>query len=181
MPDALKGVFVFLLLIFGFILYPTLRSADLSDRSAEKIAESATQVFVDTARGKGYVDVRDYKVFRDMLDRSGVTFQVTIEHYKRVNQPVYSDPNNPATFQNTFSVNYLGYFNDDILDVLYPGNSVTEDDPSRRYIMHVGDLFNVRLKSKGVTLGSRMYKVLFKRDQLPIIVLQGGMVRDEAP
>ncbi|TVY07321.1 hypothetical protein [Paenibacillus cremeus] len=181
MPNLLSYALTVLLLIIGFIFYPNMRQAELSDRMAEKIANDATILFVDSVRAKGYVDVRDYEVFQKSIDNSGVVFKVTFEHFKKNIQPVYTDPYNAATFQNTFAVSYDGYFYNDIMNVLYPGTPVPADDTTRRYKMHVGDLFNIRLNPVSESISSRLNKLMFHRESVPIMVPYGGMVLNEAP
>jgi hypothetical protein len=106
-----------------------------------------------------------------------------MEYYKKNLQPLYTNPDDYSTFQNSFSVRYDGYFSKDILEILYPssGPLLAADDPDRRFTMHVGDLFNVRLESEGTTLASRMRSLLFHSEMIPVNLKYGGMVRSEAP
>ncbi|WP_189021055.1 hypothetical protein, partial [Paenibacillus marchantiophytorum] len=125
--------------------------------------------FVDTVRGKGYVDVRDYNQFLRSLDTSNAVFDVTLERYKKVIEP-YTNPNNFGTFQQTFTVRYDGYFTKEILSTLYPSAQLADDDASRRYTMHVGDICNVRIQSRGITLAGRLRSFLFRGQAVPIAI-----------
>ncbi|RUT39529.1 hypothetical protein EJP82_25965 [Paenibacillus anaericanus] len=181
MVDALKATFVILLLTIAFVVYPTLRTAEKHEETTRNIARNAVVTFVDTTRGKGYVDVRDYNQLLRSLDASGGVFEVTLERYQKLIQPTYTNPEDYTTFQHTFTVRYDGYFTSEILQVLFPSTNSPDDDPVRRYNMHAGDLFNVRIESKGTTLAGRMRSLLFHGTNIPIIERYGGMVRSEAP
>lgn len=181
MADALKGVIVVILLAFAFGVYPAYRQSEVVERNTKQAANAAVVEFVDTVRAKGYVNVTDYNLFLHSLDASYGVFNVQMEYYKKNLQPLYTNPDDYSTFQNSFSVRYDGYFNKDILDVLYPSISLPEDDPGRRFTMHVGDMFNVRLASEGTTLASRMRALLFHSEVIPVNMKYGGMVRSEAP
>jgi hypothetical protein len=183
MADTLKGLIVVVLLVFAFAIYPAYRQSEVTERNIRMAANAAVMEFVDTVRAKGYVDVRDYRQFLDALDASYGVFDIRMEYYKKKLQPLYGNSEDYSTFQNSFSVRYDGYFNKEILSVLYPNsNSIPPDDhPSRRFNMHTGDLFNVRLESKGTTLAARMRSFLFRIEGIPINLKYGGMVRSEAP
>ncbi|MRN53046.1 hypothetical protein [Paenibacillus monticola] len=181
MADALKGVIVVILLVFAFGVYPAYRQSEVVERNTKLAANAAVVEFVDTVRAKGYVDVNDYRLFLHSLDASYGVFDVQMEYYKKELQPLYINPDDYSTFQDSFSVRYDGYFSKDILDVLYPNSTLSEDNPGRRFTMHVGDLFNVRLESEGTTLASRMRSFLFHSELIPVNLKYGGMVRSEAP
>ncbi|MEI2399987.1 MULTISPECIES: hypothetical protein [Paenibacillus] len=183
MADALKGVIIVILLAFVFGVYPAFRQSEVVEKNTKLAANAAMVEFVDTVRAKGYVDVGDYERFLHTLDASYAVFDVQMEYYKKNLEPLYTNPDDYSTFQNSFSVRYDGYFNKDILGVLYPGSaaSLAADAPGRRFTMHVGDLFNVRLESAGTTLASRMRSMLFHSEGIPLNLKYGGMVRSEAP
>ncbi|WP_128896799.1 hypothetical protein [Longirhabdus pacifica] len=178
MVDAFKAFIVIILLVVSFVVYPAYRTADQTDQTAERVAEAALFTFVDTVRGKGYIEVRDYDIFLKSLDATGQTYDVTLEYYKKKLQPNY----NGATFQDTFHVRYDGYFTSEILGVLYKNDTTTPvDHPDRKVNMYVGDLFNVRIESTGRTLSSGFKSFLFQTPNIPIVLRYGGMVRSEAP
>jgi hypothetical protein len=179
--DAFKGIIIMICLVIVFAVYPAYRSAERIESTSAKMVNSSLITFVDTVRGKGYIDVRDYETFLSALDSTGLVFDVTLEYYKKRIQPVYTDPNNYSTFQNSFSVRYDGYFTKEILDRLYPSIPLPEDDPQRRWNMKVGDLFNVRVESREVSFASHFRSWLFHTPKVPIILKYGGMIRSEAP
>lgn len=181
MVDALKGIVVVALLVIVFAIYPAYRQSEKIDDLTERAANAAVVEFVDTVRAKGYIDVRDYKTLRKKLDNTMGVFDVKMEYYKKVIQPNYDDPTNFNTFKDTFNVWYDGYYTKQILDVLYPQNTLPENDESRQFKMHQGDLFNVRIESQGATISSGIGSFLFRNQNVPIVVKYGGMVRFEAP
>lgn len=169
------------LIIIGLVIYPTIRASDRTIDIAESVAEAATRDFVDSVRSKGYVDNVDYQIFIDTLSSTGVVFDVELEHYKKIYEPLYGDPLNFYTFTNQFEVIYDGYFTKDILDKLFPSSPLPPNSPDRRYEMRTGDLFNVRIVSVGKLPGSNL-KVLYGGEVDKVIAYNyGGMVRDEAP
>jgi hypothetical protein len=182
MVDAFKAIVVLVLLIVGFMIYPAIRVADRTEELAHKAATAAVEEFVDTVRGKGYVEPRDYDILLRKLDGTGMVFDVQLEHYLKTVQPVYVG----GVFQDTFRVEHIGYFALDILEVLYPTDPamllLASDSADRRYKMHAGDLFQARVESKGRTLSSRLRGMLFRSStDVPIVIAYGGMVRSEAP
>lgn len=181
MVDALKGIVVAALIVFVFAVYPAYRDSGKIDDLTERAANAALTEFVDTVRSKGYIDVRDYKTFLKKLDSTSGVFDVKMEYYKKVIQPNYDNPTDFNTFKETFNVRYDGYYTKQILDILYPQNSLPDDDESRQFKMHVGDLFNVRIESKGSTIASGIGSFLFHNLNVPIVLKYGGMVRFEAP
>ncbi|MBW7475215.1 hypothetical protein K0T92_10690 [Paenibacillus oenotherae] len=181
MADALKGAVVIVLLIIVFVIYPAYRQAENVEDNMRDAVNSAVVEFVDTARSKGYIEVSDYNLLLRSLDASRAVFDVQLEYYKKNIQPNYTNPDDIATFQDSFNVRYDGYFSKDILNVLYPDAFAEEDDPSRRWNMHVGDLINVRISTRETTLASRMRSFLFNSAKTSIYVKYGGMVRSEAP
>jgi len=181
MADTLKGIVVILLLVFAFIFYPAYRQ---SVQVEENIRDSATAVvkeFVDKVRSKGYADPSDYDVFLRSLDATQGVFDIQIEYYKKSIEPTYTNPNDYTTFQDSFHVRYDGYFTKQFLDVLYPNTSAAADHYSRRFNMHAGDLFHVRIISQGETLAYKLRSVFFQGASVPINITYGGMIRSEAP
>lgn len=124
MADALKGVIIVILLAFVFGVYPAFRQSEVVEKNTKLAANAAMVEFVDTVRAKGYVDVGDYERFLHTLDASYAVFDVQMEYYKKNLEPLYTNPDDYSTFQNSFSVRYDGYFNKDILGVLYPGSTL---------------------------------------------------------
>jgi hypothetical protein len=179
--DSIKFIAVIVLLIVTAVIMPSVRTSERHDNNAETMAIRATQEFVDTTRSKGYIDNRDYTVFTRKLDYTGLVFNVTIEYNKKRYQPLYGDPNDFYSFTDKFEVMYEGYYNEDILNILFPGNGTEQDDPSRRFNMRVGDLISVRVESMGTNVTSVLSRSTSKYPDVPIIYEDGGMIRDEAP
>lgn len=181
MVNAFKAILVLCLVILAFAIYPSYRNAVKIDQLTELAAREAMVEFVDTARGKGYIDVRDYKTFRNKLDKTSGVYNVKIEYQKKVLQPNYTNPDDFNTFEETFNVRYDGYYTKQILTTLYPSNTLADDDPSRRFNMYVGDLINVVIEPQGSTLASRLGGALFGGGNALKVDKYGGMVRSEAP
>lgn len=168
-----------MVLIFG--IFPFYQYAKDLDDTTERVAHNALIEFVDTVRGKGYVDVRDYEVFQSKLDDTGTIYDVTLEYYRKVLEPNYTNPYNINTFQGSFEVRYDGYYTNQILKVLYPNNNLPTDAVERRLNMKVGDQFNVRIEPKGTSLAAQISNAIFNVSSGISPDRYGGMVRSEAP
>lgn len=181
MPDAFKAIIVIILLVICFVIFPAQRQTDRAEDTAKSFAKAAIVNFVDSVRSKGYIDINDYNVMLKSLDATNYVFDIQMEYYKKNIQPNYENPNDINTFKEDFNVRYDGYFNSTILAKLFPNTPLAEDDPNRRFNMHEGDLFNVRIVSKDKSLSDRIKSFIYRSPSVQIADQYGGMIRNEAP
>jgi hypothetical protein len=181
MINSLKVGTTLIMFILICIVYPAYTTSRTLDDQGDQTSEGAIHTFVDTIRGKGYVDPTDYTVFIKNLGASGTTYTVSLEYYELTYQPNYTNPYAFGTFQNSFNAVYNGYFTDHILNILFPNNSIPEDDISRRFNMHAGDMFNVRLQPNDIRTSSILAKFFSFGNTARLPHVYGGMIRNEAP
>ena len=94
-----------------------------------------------------------------------------MEHRHKVYHPNYSDPNDPDTFLNDFSMNYEDYYTDNIVSNLHNEN----------YFMAKGDYFLMTVTNKNLTFAGKIRELVLG-GSLPkevICVRYGGLIRFE--
>lgn len=172
---------VLVLILLALVVEPLGRQSDQAHEDSMNMARASVDNFVETVTSKGYVDNRDYTVFRQELDSTGYVFEVSLEYLKKKYQPLYDDPNNFYTFKENFEVMYDGYYTKDILTKLFPNNGTAENDPSRRYNLRPGDLFVVRINSLSETPGAELSSLILDKADPGKSYSGSGRVRNEAP
>ena len=119
--------------------------------------------------------------FERELATTGYTYDIQLEHrHKRFN-PVYTDPANAGTFQNSFIVDYDGFYNNQIMPILYPDNTTPKKDSSRMYKLTEGDYFYVKVKNTNKTNAGIVRDFLNNSisENTRIYIPYGGMVLNE--
>lgn len=136
-PNAIKAIFSFILLVFVLFYLPTygtyVKQKDLMYMNTKQ----ATSDFVDNVRYKGYISDDMYEDFLFRISLSDILFNVEIEHHKKVYNPVLTDPTDPSTFTGDYKVSYDEYFTEEIKENLFSetGNNI--------YKMEKGDYIKV--------------------------------------
>jgi len=137
--------------------------------------------FVDTARDIGYVTPQMYNDLSNELAMTGNSYDIEMEHRQKRYDPVYLDPMDPNTFQDDVLLNYEYHGRGDMLAILFPENTKSVDDKSRRYNMNMGDYFGVTVMNINRTAATVMMDALtggMTADH-NIVVPYGGLVRNE--
>ncbi|MFD1736219.1 hypothetical protein ACFSCX_06530 [Bacillus salitolerans] len=180
--NTLQKMFAFIIAVLLLYIVPSLFSYLNQDELSEKISYPAVTTFVDSVRNKGYVSPQMYNEFVDEINHGTYVYDVQLLHQSKVYNPVYTDPTNPLTFQGTYNVDYEEYYTKQILEVLFPNNTLPDDDPSRLYKMHVGDFFKVVIKNKNRTNATVVKDFLtfgMTGDPTVIYIPYGGMIHNE--
>ena len=92
------------------------------------------------------------------------------------------NPLDYTSFNNNYEISYIGTYTQDILDILFPENTMQINDKSRYYYLKTGDFIAIEVRIKNKTLAQAM-KAMFSMttNDFPIIYVRaGGMIRDEA-
>lgn len=182
MVNTFRAIAVIVLSIIIGVVIPAERRAKANEDFVKGQVHAVIVEYVDSVRGKGYAEPSDYQVMLKKLDATMTNFDVTLQYNKKIYVPTYTNPNDFSTFQNTYTVQYDGYFTKDILNVLFPNNSTPSYDPSRRFPMHPGDFFSVHIESKGESALAKIQSLLYPGvKSVPVIDDYGGMIRSEAP
>ncbi|WFB59579.1 hypothetical protein [Paenibacillus sp. BR1-192] len=177
--NTLLKLFAVLIALLLLYLYPLSAAFDQQDDISELVALRATTSFVDAVRDKGGITPVMYNDFMAALAATGNSFAVEMEHGSKTYVPVYEDPTRPETFRGTYEIHYDAYYNAQILPVLFPGNTLAKDDPSRRYRMRVGDSFSVTVRNTNRTAGTLIFDMLSNTisPNEKIVIPYGGTVR----
>ncbi|NGZ74501.1 hypothetical protein [Saccharibacillus alkalitolerans] len=176
------GIFAALLAVLLLFMYPLYEQARSQDKLANAVVQGAAVRFVDNVRTKGYITPRIYEEFNAQLAATGNQYDVELEHLHKRYSPDYSDPADPATFRGSFTTFYDGFYNEQILPVLFPDNGRSSDDPSRRYTMQVGDYIGIRLKNVNRTAAVQLWDFLMNdntEENAAILMNYEGMVLNE--
>lgn len=170
-----KVVVIFLACLLLFI-YPTLNMFQSQDNTTKMVVLVETETFVDSIRNIGYISPEMYKAYMHELSLTGNIYDVKIEHKHRNYDPVYDDPTNAATFKNDFNVNYVSYFNDEILGTLFPSSGT-----GTKYFMSKGDYIVLKVTNRNDTIATKIQSMLVGRSikANTIFVLYGGMIKSE--
>ncbi|MGX4584459.1 hypothetical protein [Paenibacillus chitinolyticus] len=158
--NTLIKLFAVLIALLLLYLYPLAAAFDQQDDISELVALRATTSFVDAVRDKGGITPAMYNDFMAGLAATGNSFAVEMEHGSKTYVPVYDDPARPETFRDTYEIHYDAYYNAQMLPVLFPDNTLTKDDPSRRYRMRAGDSFAVTVRNTNRTAGTLIFDML---------------------
>lgn len=176
------GAFAAILTIFLLFFYPLYEQARSQDKIANTIIQSASTQFIDSARTKGYITPQMWDDFNTQLAATGNQYDVKLEHLHKLTSPIYSDPANPATFQGDFTTYYTAYYNDQIMPVMFPNNTLPNDDKTRRYIMQVGDYIGINLKNTNRTTATQLWDFLMNdntEQSATVLMNYKGMVLNE--
>ncbi|ADC52223.1 MULTISPECIES: hypothetical protein [Alkalihalophilus] len=182
MPNPVSFIASFFIAIAVMVVFPLYQLLDRQEDQAQILAQTATVSFVDSVRNKGYITPNMYEEYFQLLHSSGYTFDIEIEHQAKSYHPVYEDPANPSTFTGEYIVTYDHYYNSQILEILFPDNTLQQDNVTRRYELIAGDFINVRVKNSTYTPVSILRDAVTNHasdDPTSIHILYGGMVHNE--
>ncbi len=176
------GIFAALLAVLLLFLYPMYEQARSQDKLASAIVQEAAVQLIDSARTKGYLTPQVYQEFNAKLAATGNPYEVKLEHLHKRYGPDYGDPADPATFKGSFTTYYDGFYDTQILSVLFPNNGKAAEDDSRRYKMQVGDYVGISLRNVNRTPAAQLWDFLLNDntgDRASITVNYEGMVLNE--
>ncbi|WP_209847265.1 hypothetical protein [Paenibacillus sediminis] len=163
-------------------MFPTTQAAERQDDLSQMVVYNSLTQFVDAVRTKGYLTPIMYEDFITEMNATGGTYQVEMEHLHKKYHPEYSDPANPNTFEDKFSVYYDGFYTEKLMNVLFPDNNEPKDSDDRKYKFNVGDFFTVTVKNTNRTISSVLRDFLTgsnRGDGTTIAVPYGGMILNE--
>ncbi|MFI2855777.1 hypothetical protein ACH6EH_01405 [Paenibacillus sp. JSM ZJ436] len=145
MVNSLTKWFAALLAVLLLYIVPAWEGARRQEDLSRLMIMQTTVKFVDHVRTKGYVTPGMYNDFLEELSNSGGAMQVELEHEHKRYHPEYGDPADPGTFLQSFAVVYDGYYNEEILGVLFPNQAMDLDAPERTYKLTAGDRFSIQV------------------------------------
>lgn len=179
--NAIEKVFAILLAVCLLFLFPLSHTYEQEDEISYLVAFQAVTEFVDSVRDKGYITPRMYNEFEDRLSATGNSYDIQMQHARKRYTPVYQDPANPSTFQNRIEVHDEVWYQSQIMQIIFPDNSLAMDQLERRYELHTGDLFKVTIENQNATQAGVFRSFLTQQEDSSsrILIPYGGMVRNE--
>ncbi len=180
--NYITGIFAALLSVLLLFMYPLYEQARSQDKIANLVVQAAVTRFVDSARTKGYITPQMYETFNAQLAATGNPYEVRLEHLRKRYVPEYGDPADPSTFKNRFTAFYDGFYNEQILAVLFPNLISSADDPARRYDMQVGDYIGIKLENVNRTAAVQLWDFLMNDntdENATVAINYEGMVLNE--
>nr|WP_237690611.1 hypothetical protein [Paenibacillus caui] len=164
--------------------FPSMQTAKRQDDVALLTSYRQIEQFVDAVRNKGYITPEMYSEFESELGAYFSGYEIEMEHRHKKYHPEYGDPADSSTFLGQYSVQYDAYYNNTIMEALFPASNQTaapDQIQDRKYLLSAGDYFDVRVTPAESTASSILNRFLYgnglKEIQVPLIY--GGMVLNE--
>lgn len=170
MEEALWKILAFILAVVLLFVAPLITLYDRQEAITYSIVFSAVSEFTDVTREIGVVREQNLNQLLGTLSATGNTYDVQLEHYKKVYVPIYDTTGN---FMDDYYISYEGVFNADIYEALTSANS---------YALNAGDLFFIQIENESKTRSQVARNILFNMsgDYPTIVVRNGGLVRYES-
>ncbi len=164
MEDLLWRILAFILAAVLIFLVPLFMFYDRMDDMSYNTAYQSVNEFAQISREIGEVNSYNYKKMIAKLNSTGLSYDVDIEHHKKLYMPVL-DENGIETGE--ISCVYEGIYDGDIESKLETG-----------YKMEAGDLFYIQVKNKTRTMAESLRSSLFgfAASEGSIFIRSGGMV-----
>lgn len=182
MTHSISKLLSSLLAVVLLYIFPAVEVAERQDDLSRLSVYNSVVRFVDATRMKGYITPGMYEDFRRELELTDNTYEVELEHLHKKYVPDYADAANPDTFLGHYKSVFDGYYNPQLMPVLFPSNSLAKSDASRQYKMMAGDYFTVRVHNTNRT-SAALYRDwlhgISEGNQSDITASYGGMVLNE--
>lgn len=164
MEDLLWKILAFILAAVLIFLAPLLMFYDRMDDMSYNTSYQAVNEFAQISREVGEVNSYNYKKMIARLNSTGLSYDISIEHHKKVYMPVL-DKNGVETGE--INCVYEGIYDGDIESKIDSG-----------YKMEAGDLFYIQVKNKTRTMAESLRASLFgvAASEGSIFIRSGGMV-----
>ena len=178
MGESLSKIVSIIIAVLLLFIFPVMNMFEKQDDISRNIVFNETTKFVDSVRNLGYITPKMYNDFLIKIEATGNVYEISMTHMHLVVYPVYTDVTDLSSFQDKASENYENYYNDEIMNQLFP--EVTSGDEI--YRLSCGDYFLVETVNKNKTMGTKIREFILNVD-LPdrnIIVNYGGMIRNES-
>lgn len=178
MQDSIGKIFAVFLAVAILFVYPIINMYEQQDISNRQYVMTETAKFVDSIRNIGYITPNMYREYSQSLSATNNLYKIEMEHSHRVYDPVFDDPTDITTYHDDYNTYFMGYFSDEILDVLFPESG----GEGGKYYMSEGDYILVKISNSSKTIATKAKELIFSVN-LPsevIYVRYGGMVKNEA-
>lgn len=179
MPNVIKAILVFILLVMVLFYVPTYDTYSKQEDLIRLNTRQAVTDFVDNVRYKGYITPKMYEDFQLKIGIADVIFDIDVEHQHKVYNPIYTDPADTNTFTGDYTVDYDSFYWDGISSKLYDVQLPIED---RTYKLEKGDYFKVTIENKSKLKSTILFGFLsnsIDESSPEIYVNYGGMILNE--
>ena len=168
--EALWKILAFIIAVILMFVAPLMTMYDRQEAITYSVVFSCVGELTDISREVGMLREQNFSRLMDRLSATGNTYDVQLEHYKKVYVPIYDSA---GTFMNDYYISYEGSFNADIM---------AELQATGTYDFNVGDLFFVQVENRSKTRSQVAKSIVFQieSDYPSVIVRNGGMVRHES-
>ncbi len=168
--EMLWKILTFIVAVILMFVAPVISIYDRQESITYSMVFSAVGELTDITREVGAINELNFSKLLATLSATGNTYDVQLEHYRKVYVPKYD---NAGNFMNDYYISYEGSFNEDILSGL---------EASGKYPLDVGDLFFVQVENRSKTKSQVVKDIVFgaKSAYPSIVVRNGGMVRHES-
>ena len=157
-PFKVLAILIAVILLF---IIPTFYMFERQNDIIYSYVFNETNAFIDRIRNIGYINKQAYEEFINKIENTGYTYEIEIEHKKKLILPDLSNPGQ-------YIITYESFYNYDILnDVIY-NMSLTD----RTYKLAKGDFIFIKIRNTNKTK-AEIFKS--KSNVSAIFVRLGGM------
>lgn len=170
--QSLWKILAFIMAVILMFIAPTITAYDRMDSITYNVVHSEVDRFCDGVRDTGVITKDNYNQFTSALARTGITYNITMEHYDKTYVPIYTG----ASFTGDYEIVYDSHYNETIEEAL-------EDiSQNNQYAMTIGDMIYVHVENTSATKSQTIRQMLIgvSRKYPVIIVRNGGMIRHES-
>lgn len=168
MEESLSKFVTAILAIIIMFIFPVYIAYEKKDDISYALAVRYTQDFVDKVRSKGYLTRELYQDYASRLLTTGNTYKIELEH-----KYVRFDPNSESVGNEVNAVR-----NEEIYSTKHILNFLNNNE-EHKYVMNVGDNFNVKIKNTNVTMATIIYNIVtvnMNKNNVRIYVDYGGKI-----
>lgn len=180
MLNPVSKILAALLAVLLLYVVPAIQQALRQEDITLLAANHSLTEFVDSVRTKGYISPVMYEEFSRNLEAAGRNYEVEMEHQHKTYHPEYTDPADPSTFQQEYSIQYQNHYTSELLAVIFPNNIEPRDSKERKYLLEAGDYFTVSIHPKDADALSAWTSMLYHSEaRQEQSSHYGGMVLNE--
>lgn len=178
MEDSLGKIISIFLALLLIIIFPVLSFGQLQDEASRTIVFSKTTQFVDSVRSLGYITPEMYENLRANISRTGLYYDIKMEHYHKTVMPMLERSGNsyvvkPSTYHSYDNI----ITNEEIMDTLFPHNPSQQ----KNYYLSKEDYFVLSVHNVTPSIATKIAQIIVSKriHDTQIIVRYGGMIKDE--
>lgn len=149
-------------------LAPIFFLAQKTELEIQSFVMTKTAYLVEHIKSDGYISPKMYEQYQRQLAKTGLLYEIKMEHQKKVYYPDEEKKEKEVQYQK----HWISTYEDDILEILL--------EKREKYKMNRGDFFFLKVQSKSPSLAEHIRRNLFLSTGNSVIQVQfGGVIRDE--